>query len=183
MKLGIYIGSFNPPHKGHIDIVNYLINHHYVDNILIVPTLDYWDKTNLANITDRINMLKFFENEHVKVDTQSNKYVYTIELMKVLESLYPEDELYLIIGADNLLSFDKWKDYKELMKYNIIVMNRNNIDIEDCIKKLGENHFIVVNDYPYLPISSSMVRENLDSEYLDSKVLSYIKKRKLYQSK
>ena len=135
MKLGIYIGSFNPPHIGHIDIVNYLLINKYVDRVLIVPTLGYWNKDNLIDIKHRINMLKFFENEKVAVDTKHNQYEYTYQLMRALSKDY-QDELYLIIGADNIIEFDKWKNYQELLKYKIIVMNRDDIDINKYIKNI-----------------------------------------------
>ena len=60
MKLGIYIGSFNPVHNGHINLVEFLINNNYVDEVLIVPTGNYWDKQNLIDLKQRIEMLKFF---------------------------------------------------------------------------------------------------------------------------
>lgn len=178
-RLGIYMGSFNPPHLGHIDVVNYLLNSNYVDKVLIVPTLAYWDKTNLLDIEDRINMLKYFENDKVKVDTSHNKYIYTCELMKELSKKYDE-ELYIIIGADNIMEFDKWKNYQELLKYKIIIMNRDNIDIDKYIRKYGEHNFIVVKDYSFIPISSSEIRNKLDKKYLDKRVLDYIKKNKLF---
>ena len=178
MRLGIYIGSFNPVHKGHIDVVNYLLTNNY--KVLIVPTLAYWDKDNLAPIIDRINMLKYFENDKIKIDQEHNKYAYTYQLMRALKKNY-DDELYLIIGADNIIEFDKWKEYQELLKYKIIVMNRDNIDINSYIEKYHSNNFIVVNDYKYIDISSSEIRNNLDSKYLDSKVLKYIKDNNLYR--
>ena len=180
MRLGIYIGSFNPVHKGHIDVVNYLLTNNYIDKVLVVPTLAYWDKDNLAPIIDRINMLKYFENDKIKIDQEHNKYAYTYQLMRALKKNY-DDELYLIIGADNIIEFDKWKEYQELLKYKIIVMNRDNIDINSYIEKYHSNNFIVVNDYKYIDISSSEIRNNLDSKYLDSKVLKYIKDNNLYR--
>ena len=180
MKLGIYIGSFNPPHKGHIDVVNYLLINNYVDRVLIVPTLGYWNKNNLIDIKDRINMLKFFENKNIKVDTDHNRYKYTYQLMRALSKDY-QDELYLIMGADNVIEFDKWKNYRELLNYKIIVMNRGDIDIEKYIKKYHCNSFIVVNGYKYIKVSSSEIRNNLNNKYLDDKVLKYIKDNNLYR--
>ena len=179
MKLGIYIGSFNPVHKGHIDVVNYLLENNYVDRVLIIPTLGYWDKQDLAPINDRINMLKFFETDKIKIDEEHNSYPYTYQLMRVLSKDY-HDELYLIIGADNVIDFDKWKEYKELLNYKIIVMNRDDIDINKYIQKYHSNNFIVIDGYKYIDISSSEIRDNLDSRYLDGKVLKYIKDNHLY---
>ena len=64
MKIAVYVGSFNPVHKSHIKVVN-LVLKNYVDKVIIVPTLAYWDKKNLIDIKDRINMLKFYENEKI----------------------------------------------------------------------------------------------------------------------
>ena len=179
MKLGIFIGSFNPPHKGHIDVVNYLLKRKYVDKILIVPTGNYWDKQNLENINHRVNMLKFFENKKIKVDNQNNNYQYTIDLMRKLEKIYVNDDLYLIIGMDNLINFNKWKEYQNLLKYHIIVMNRNNLDVREYLDKLNGN-FIVVSNYPFINISSSEIIKKKKYNYLDEKVLNYIKENNLY---
>lgn len=180
MKLGVYIGSFNPPHIGHIDITNYLINNRYVDKILIVPTLNYWNKQDLVDIKHRINMLKLIETDDIKIDYQNNKYIYTYELMRKLKKQYKEDELYLIIGADNIIEFDKWKNYNELLKYKIIIMNRDNINIYKYIEKYHSNNFIIVDDYINIKISSTEIRKNLNEQFLDKKILKYIKDNNLY---
>ena len=180
MRLGVYVGSFNPVHIGHIDVVNYLINEKYVDKVLIVPTLNYWNKNNLIDIKHRINMLKIFENKKIKIDTKNNKYIYTYELLNKISKEY-DDELYLIMGADNIIEFDKWKNYKELLKYKIIIVNRDNIDIEKYIKKYNTNNFIVVSNYKYIDISSTEIRNNLNSKYLDERVRDYINKNELFR--
>ena len=180
MRLGVYVGSFNPVHIGHIDVVNYLINKKYVDKVLIVPTLNYWNKFNLIDIKHRINMLKLYENENIKIDTKNNKYIYTYELLNKLNKEY-DDELYLIMGADNIIEFDKWKNYKEILNYKIIIVNRDNIDIEKYIKKYNTNNFIVVSNYKYIDISSTEIRNNLNSKYLDERVRDYINKNELFR--
>ncbi len=180
MRLGVYIGSFNPVHNGHIKLVNYLLDNQVVDKVLIVSTTGYWDKTNLVDIKKRIDMLKFFESDNIIIDQKHNNIKYTYELMRELTSEY-DDELYLIIGADNIINFDKWKNYEELLNYKIIVMNRNNIDIDSYIKKYNTPNFIVINDFPFLDISSTEIRNNLDNEYLDKRVLEYIRKNNLYE--
>ena len=180
MKLGIYMGSFNPPHKGHIKVINYLLNNSYIDKILVIPTLNYWDKNNLIDIKDRIKMLKFFENNKIIIDTNHNNLIYTYDLVKEIENDYPNDQLYIIMGADNIINFDKWKNYQELLKYYIIVMNRNDVDINTYISKYN-GHFIVINDFKPLNISSTEIRNNINSKYLDKRVINYIKNNYLYQ--
>lgn len=181
MKTGIYIGSFNPPHKGHIYVVNYLLDNKFVDKVIIVPTESYWDKQNLIDLKDRINMLKFYENELIKIDTHNNAYPYTYLLMRQLSQEYPDDTLYLVIGADNIINFDKWKNYEELLQYNIIIMNRDDIDILKYTVNYPNNKFTIAKDFKPINISSTEIRNKLDEEYLDEKVVQYIKKHKLYQ--
>ena len=183
MKIGIFIGSFNPPHLGHLDIIKYLLNKKYVDKILIVPTKNYWNKTNLIDINKRIAMLKFYENDNIKVDTSNNNYQYTYQLMRKLKKEYSHDELYLIIGADNIINFKKWKNYEELLTYNIIIMTRNNIDILKYTSHLT-GKFTVVNDYNFTDISSTKIRNNLflNKKYLQEEIYHYIIENKLYNT-
>ena len=183
MKIGIFIGSFNPPHLGHLDIIKYLLNKKYVDKILIVPTKNYWNKTNLIDINKRIAMLKFYENDNIKVDTSNNNYQYTYQLMRKLKKEYSHDELYLIIGADNIINFKKWKNYEELLTYNIIIMTRNNIDFLKYTSHLT-GKFTVVNDYNFTDISSTKIRNNvfLNKKYLQEDIYHYIIENKLYNA-
>ena len=181
MKLGIFLGSFNPPHKGHTHTVKYLLEKQIVDKVLIVPTKEYWDKKNLASLQDRINMLKFFETKNIIIDTENNDYEYTYQLMRVLKNKYPNTELHLIIGADNIINFNKWKNYEELLQYKIIIMNRGNIDIEKYANNYPNANFIILKDFENIDISSTEIRNNLNNRYLDNKVLRYIKKNNLYK--
>ena len=173
------MGSFNPPHNGHIKVVNYLLEHKYVDKILIVATLNYWNKNNLIDIKDRINMLSFFASDNIIIDKKHNDCIYTYDLVNKLKKEYPTDELMIIIGADNVINLDKWKNYKKLIKYPFIIMNRNNIDIKKYLDKMDGN-FTILYNYPYINISSSEIRDKLGSKYLDKRVLNYIKENHLY---
>lgn len=188
MKIGVYVGSFNPPHKGHIKIVNHLINN-YLNKIIVIPTGNYWDKTNLIDIKHRINMLRIYENENIIIDDKNNNLEYTYQILEKLSKEYLSDELYLIIGADNIISFDKWKNYKDILKYNLIILNRNNINIKECLDNLNKkDKYIIVNDLPNINISSTMIRNSIRDnnyksllDYLDKEVYEYIKENKLYE--
>ena len=188
MKIGIYVGSFNPPHKGHIKIVNHLINN-YLDKVIIIPTGNYWDKKDLVSINDRIKMLKYYENENIIIETKNNNIEYTYQILEKLSKEYSIDELYLIIGADNIISFDKWKNYQDILKYNLIILNRSNIDIIKYLYKLNKkDKYIIVNDLPNIDISSTMIRNKIkDSniknilELIDKDIYEYIENNKLYR--
>ena len=184
MKKGIFIGSFNPVHKGHMHVVNYLIEHNVVDKVMIIPTLAYWDKNDLADIEDRVNMLKFFESDRIVVEPKYNVHRYTYQLMNAIEEDYPNDELMLIIGADNIKSFDKWMNYKDLLKRRIIVVNRDNIDISSYINNYPEkDQFVVLQDFDFVNVSSTGFKSDFNNSYLDPRVYNYIMERGLYKHK
>lgn len=177
MKIGVYVGSFNPVHKGHINVANYLLENDFVDKVLMIPTVEYWNKKNLASIQDRINMLKFYEKDDLIIDTSHN-YQYTYQIMRALQKEY--DDLYLIIGSDNLINLDKWKNIGEILKNKIIVVNRGKID-KSIIEKLGKLNFIVIENFRDTA-SSTQVR-NGKIKLLDQKIYEYIKHNKLYGEK
>ncbi len=183
MKLGIYVGSFNPIHMGHIKIVRELIDKNYVDKVYIIPTMGYWQKQDLIDIKDRINMCKCIETDNIIVDNHHHyKYQYTYEILSSLKQKYIGDSLYLIIGADNVPKLHLWQNIDQILKYPIIIINRNNIDLDSYLNQFPDARFIIANDINPLAISSTLIRKNVNyqTQYLDSKVLSYIKKHHLY---
>ncbi len=190
MRLGIYVGSFNPVHKGHKFIANYVIENNYVDKVLMIPTESYWDKTGLIDLNHRLNMLKFCENENVLVSSEYSSYEFTNEILTALADKLEDVELYLIIGADNLIKFELWENIDLILKHKVLVLGRNDIDMEEQIKKFTEEqqtHFVLVKDFPEVDVSSTNVRNKLNScnfselsDELDENVLRYILDNNLY---
>lgn len=180
MRLGVYVGSFNPVHIGHIHVVNYLLENNYVDKVLLIPTPSYWDKNNLVNMEDRIRMLKIYENEKITVDTTHNNYPYTYQVLNALKKDYYNDELFLIIGSDNIEKFNLWEHVDEILLNKVIVVKRDNTDIEKYTKKFNSNNFIIVNDFIPIDISSTEIRNNLTDKFLDKEIYNYIKNNNLY---
>lgn len=188
MRIGIYPGSFNPVHKGHIKIVRESIKQKLVDSVLIVPTGSYWDKSNLADLNHRINMLKLYETKKIIIETKLNITKSTYELMKLLENKYPNDELCLILGGDNLLKFEDWIEYKKLLEYPFVIIKRDEYDEKFVIKRMKkfkkDNYSILKIDN--LEDSSTEIRNSLNGSdvklnFLDKKVYKYIKENNLYQ--
>ena len=187
-RIGVFIGSFDPVHKGHTHIMKYLLEHNVVDKILVLPTGNYWDKTNVSPLENRIDMLRYFENEQIEVSGEYNDLVITYQLFRKLKEKYSADSLYLIIGADNIVRFDEWDELEELLEYHIIVVNRDNIDIQKYIDRFNKkDNFFVIDNFDYLPVSSTEIRANVDSKeaikYLDERVRKYIKEKGMYNSK
>ncbi len=182
MKLGIYVGSFDPIHVGHIKVMDYLIEKNYLDKIVIIPTLDYWYKKNLTDINVRCDMIKLIKRDYLILDEESNKYKYTFELLRELKKKYINDELFLIIAADNIITFHKWKNVDEILSNNkVIVLNRNNIDIKKYVDKFKHSErFVIIQDFPFIDISSTKLRTKIDKRYLDKSVYNYIIENNLY---
>ena len=183
MKIGVYVGSFNPPHKGHIKIAKTLVEKKYVDKVLIIPTNNYWNKTNLINLNHRLNMLDFLKNENIIINNTLNNLEYTYQIIRELQK-ENNNEYSLIIGADNIVSFDKWKNYKELLNIELLIINRDNIDVKEHLNKLNKKDKYKIIKIENIDISSTYIRENLDYKnilnIIDKQVLEYIKKENLY---
>lgn len=188
MKLGVYVGSFDPIHKAHIEVIRYVIENNYVDKVIMIATGNYWDKQKLTDIQKRIDMLKFYENDKIIINTTLNNMPYTYKILDSLKEQYPSDELYLIIGADNIEKFHLWKEVNQILKNKILVLPRNGIEVSkyiDCFKQ--KEQFVVVKNFTPRFISSTQIREliknkkhqNLD-DFLDCSVLQYILKNDLY---
>ena len=185
-RVGVFVGTFDPVHKGHTHVIKYILEHNIVDKVIVIPTGSYWDKAPKATTKQRIDMLKFIANDKIEISTKLNDIEYTYQIMEELEKEYPMDYLYLIIGADNIVKFDEWKNVNKLLEYNIIVVNRDNINIKKYVNKFNKkDNFFVIDNFDYVPISSTEIRQNVDSKeakkYLDERVLKYIKNNNLYK--
>ena len=185
MKIGVYVGSFNPVHIGHKKIIDHLIDNNYLDKVIVIPTEGYWDKTNLIHIKHRINMLKFYENEKIIINDYLNNFQYTYQILNALKKENPKDELYLIIGADNIPKFNLWKNVEEILNNKVLVLNRDDIKINSYIENFKQKeNFVIIEDFKPISISSTQIRNNVDdmSKYLDKQIYEYIKENNLYIS-
>lgn len=183
MKIGVYVGSFNPPHKGHIKIVNHLIKNKIVDKVLIIPTNNYWNKTNIIDLKHRLNMLNFFKSENIIINDTLNDLEYTYQIIRELKK--DNNEYSLILGADNIVNFDKWKNYEELLNLELIIINRDKLDVKNYLNKLNKKDKFKIVNIKNIDISSTFIRENINNEKLikdiiDKQVLDYIKKENIY---
>ena len=191
MKIGIFGGSFNPPHNMHKNIALDLIKKGYADKIIYVPTGDTYQKKELIEFEYRYNMVKIitknYDNLSVSNISNDNNYKYTYQTLDYFQNIYKNDIIYFICGTDNLKEFDTWKEYKYILeKYKLLIIKRNNDDIDNILNKYKEhkNNVIITNVIPN-GISSTYIRSNIETndikQYLDDKVYDYIKKFNLYK--
>lgn len=190
MRIGIFGGSFNPPHKVHENIATYLLDHDYVDKIIFVPTgSKYKYKHNLISDKDRYNMINIIAKKRVEFavsDYDLKDYpVYTYQTLRHFSALYPDDEIYFICGSDNLSYIDSWENALEILtNYKILVIKREGDDIDKILEKLTSyRENIIITGMVETKLSSTMIRDkvflNLENA-LDKDVYLYIVDNELY---
>ncbi len=133
MRIGIFGGTFNPPHSGHKRLAQSILSEAGLDKILIIPTATPPHKQGdtLASESDRLNMCRLLFSEDAfevsDIEMQRGGKSYTVYTVNKLRELYPGDELFLIIGSDMLLSFHKWFRYEDILKnVTLCVATREN---------------------------------------------------------
>lgn len=193
MKIGIFGGSFNPPHKMHKEIAIELIKKHYVDKVIFVPTgSKYKYKNNLLSDKVRFEMLKLMcrddNNLEVSDFELKDDVVYTYLTLNYFKNKYKDDEIYFICGTDNLSYIDKWKRGEYILSNNkILVIKRNTDDINTLLDKYKDyKDNIIVTDIKENEISSTKIREMIYNNkrvenYLDKSVNLYIRDNNLYK--
>jgi len=193
MKIGIFGGSFNPPHKAHLQIVKDIINQRYVDKVIFVPTGDKYKKDDLIPNKHRYEMLKIItqDEKYISVSNfeQHNQSIYIYQTLDYFKSLFSFDDIYLICRSDNLDTFSTWKRYEYILEnYHLIVTKRGATSIPKELEKYKDRITLVDANYN---ISSTIIRNKLLNEdnreilrrHLDRNVLEYIRKENLYGRK
>lgn len=192
MKIGIFGGSFNPPHLGHLQIALESIEQGYVDRVIFVPTGDLYSKPDLASAKDRYQMLLLFTEGYPFFEVSDyevrNGRKYTYQTLQHFQKKYPSSKLYFLMGMDNLLEFPTWKEARWMLReYHLLVTARDGTGYEDLQKKYETYDTVCFTSIKTLPISSSQIRADgklgfaNTSSYLVPKELRYIKEKHLYQ--
>ena len=189
MKIGVFGGSFNPPHNMHQDIANGLIKKGYIDKVIFVPTGNRYDKKELVEAKERYHMLQLICNKYEQVSDFeiTNNLVYTYQTLEHFKNLYINDEILFIVGADNLAELDTWKRYKYLLEnYKFLVVKRKGENVEKLLKRYNFNPNIIITDIKMENISSTMIRNLLKNgskevyKYVNKRVIEYIMDKRLY---
>ncbi len=163
-RTGIYCGSFNPVHKGHIQIAQAILEQKLCDEVWIIATGNYWDKQDLMPLDIRIALLKHYEGNGIVIDETYNGIEKTYAMFRQLKQDHPEREFVLILGADNVLSFERWVNYKELLENPFVVIGRDDTgktELEEIMRKWNKTDYTVL-DIPLIPYSSTYIREHLN---------------------
>jgi len=192
VKIGIFGGTFNPIHNGHLKSCEYVLDNLKLDKILIVPTKIpvHKDSNNLVSSFDRMNMISLAIQNMKKIEISDieikrDELSYTYITVEELQKNYPNDKLFLIIGYDSYLYFHKWKNPEFILdKVFLVVMKRDDsVKYNLNLKKYKEKIIFVNNSV--IQISSTEIRTNISkkkitSEFLPKKVVEYIQEKELY---
>ncbi len=201
MKLGIMGGSFNPPHPGHIRYAQGAADYLKLDRILMVPTADPPHK-NLAVESpppgERLDMCRIAARKHPEIqvsgiEIERGGKSYTVDTLKEIRKSYPEDQLFLIMGMDMFLSFDRWYMPRDICSMAVIAAacredkDSTRLDQVDRMRQKIEQEFggsTVLIPLEYVEMSSTTVRRMLalgcGADCLDPEIYSYICEKGLY---
>ena len=127
-KIGLYFGSFNPVHIGHMIIANHMVNYSDLDEIWMVvsPQNPFKKKSSLLEDRKRYNLVDLAIGDNLKLKASDVEFdleqpSYTVNTLEYIKEKYPDKEFSLIMGRDNLDSFHKWKNYEQIIKNNAII--------------------------------------------------------------
>lgn len=195
-KIAIYGGSFDPPHKGHKLLAENLMKICGADRVIIIPAfLSPFKETSSASSKDRLKMcsLAFPEDYFTISDIEIKRggKSYTVDTLRQIKEENPHARLFLFMGDDMLLSFDKWYKYKEILELCKIVCGcrtenlRELQNMRDFVKNVlkAEDGVIICESVPY-EISSTQIRSSLkngDTDCLSRDVYDYIIEKGLYR--
>jgi len=190
MKTGLFFGSFNPIHIGHLAIANYFVEYTDLDKIwfVISPQSPFKTKSSLLAEHHRYALV------HTAIEDDSRfkacniefhlpKPSYTIDTLTYLKEKYPDKEFALIMGADNIIHLHKWKNYEKIIQdFDIYVYPRPGIDTSIYEK----NKKIHITKAPLIEISASFIRSSIKEKkdvryFLNTKVWEYIDEMNFYK--
>lgn len=164
LTIGLYFGSYNPIHIGHLAIANFMVEFTYIDQLWFVvsPHNPHKKKVNLLNDYQRLEMVeRAIDNDDrfraSSIEFKMPKPSFTIDTLTYLQEQHPGYQFSILMGSDNLGNFHKWKNYTEILEnYKIIVYPRPGFNESEINKH--PNIFIAKNA-PLFDISSSFIRQ------------------------
>jgi nicotinate-nucleotide adenylyltransferase len=165
MKIGLFFGSFNPIHNGHLIIAQYFLNETDTDQVWMVvsPQNPFKKSQQLLNEYQRLHLARIATEKTpqikpVDIEFRLPKPSYTIDTLTYLKEKYPQHDFSLIMGTDSLLNLPNWKNGSIILnEYKIWAYQRPGFDINDSPAK-----FLTIKEAPLLMISASYIRDLIE---------------------
>ena len=190
-KIGLFFGTFDPIHNGHLRIAKYITEEKLADKVWLVVTPENPIKvgSKISSFNHRFNMAKIATENYDNIipsDLEVNlkKPNYTIDTLEYISNKLKDIEFSLIIGEDNYKIFDTWKDYKKIInKYKIFIYPRKGT-LNENLHIINENTMYIGG--PRIDLSSTNIRKIVSNnsdpkDLISNKVMEYINSNKLYQ--
>ncbi len=163
MKIGLFFGSFNPIHHGHLMVASFIANHTDIQQVWLVvsPQNPHKTQSSLLNEYDRLHLaqLAIEDDAQIKVsdiEFKLPKPSYTIDTLTYLQEKYPQHQFYVIMGSDSFQNLPKWKNFEALVKnYQFVVYKRPGFEI---IEDYGADMQYL--EAPMLELSATLIRNN-----------------------
>ena len=169
MKIGLYFGTFNPIHVGHLTIANHIAEYSDLDKVwfVVTPHSPFKKKSTLLDNRQRYEMVYLATKDYLKLEPSDIEFTlpqpnYTINTLTYLKEKHPDYEFALIMGEDNLKSLHKWKNYELILEdYSIYMYPR--ISEGKISAPLLEQDNIHKVDAPIMELSSTFIRKGIKS--------------------
>ena len=170
MNIGLYFGSFNPIHIGHLIIANHMVEHSDLDQIwmVVTPHSPHKKKSSLLDNHHRLMMVDVALEEYPKLKSSKIEFdlpqpSYTVNTLAHVTEKYPKDTFSLIMGEDNLKSLHRWKNYDTILEnHHIYVYPRIS---DGKIETQFDNHKKIHKvDAPIVEISSTFIRKSIKDD-------------------
>lgn len=191
MNVGLFFGSFNPIHVGHLVIAEYMAEFTDLDQIWFVvsPKNPLKEKDSLLNEKHRIRMVRIAIEYDTRFKASSIEFdlprpSYTIDTLEQLSVKYPQHNFSIIMGLDNLTTLPKWKRYKDILKdYKVYIYPRANCDAKPL---LASHKSVILTEAPIVEISSTFIRKAIAEgknirHFVTANVCDYIKQMHFYE--
>jgi len=192
MKTGLFFGSFNPIHVGHLIIANFMVTQTDLKEVWLVvsPQNPHKQKSSLARDYDRLHLVQIAVDDNAKLKASNIEFglpkpSYTVDTLAYLQEKHPKKNFVLIMGGDNLGTFHKWKNYEAILdNHEIYVYKRPKYDLGEL-----QNHpKISLFEAPLMDISASYIRKCIQEghsvQYLVTPpVFEYLESSNLYRKK
>lgn len=195
-KIGLFFGSFNPIHVGHLVIASHIAESNLVDEVWFVvsPQNPFKEKKSLLEDYHRLTLVNeaIEDSTNLKscdIEFSMPKPSYTVDTLAYLIDKYPKNDFSLIMGEDNIKSFHKWKNFDVILKnHSLIVYPRLGVS-DDSITKpeiLTHKNVTILEDIPVMKISASYIRKRIKegksvAYLLTEKVAKYVDEMNFYK--
>lgn len=191
-SIGLFFGSFNPIHIGHLIIANHLVEHSSLQEVwfVVTPQNPFKEKKTLLDNQERLEMVhravkKYDKLRECDIEFALKQPNYTIDTLKVLEKKYPKYHFSLIMGEDNLKSLHKWKAYEEILEKYLIYVYPRLSEEAPAPPEIANHLHIKRIEAPIIELSATFIREEITKKrnvtpLLPQEVWEYIDKMGFY---